>query len=367
MCNDAIRIALKEQPKNRFALQSLAYPLLKKYGLHTHYLLSACEVAFAAYRNKKRQRDPYFKGIFLKLDNQTYVLNHLMLRIPTTPRHFIYLSLKASDYHLSLLSNPALKKGSLTLTPRAAGIAVSKDIAEVEPVGNLGIDINERNVTMSDPLHGATIWDTSEVAELKERYRCLRARIGERKGRDYRISRRLYAKYGKRERDRTAQRIHLVTKAIVEHARTNKLRIIMEDLIGIRKRFRKGNGQGTSFRARMNSWTFREFQAQVQYKTRWEGLPIRRVNPRNTSRNCSKCGSSQRFEGRTVICPSCRQIEDRDVNASRNIMMACAVPQVRPTRESCEEAPHRGKVGGSLGADDWKMRFEDFVQEPHQN
>ena len=47
MCNDAIRIAIKENPKNRFKLIELAYEKLKGYGLHTHYVLSACEVAFS--------------------------------------------------------------------------------------------------------------------------------------------------------------------------------------------------------------------------------------------------------------------------------------------------------------------------------
>jgi hypothetical protein len=58
MCNDAIRIAIDEKPKSRFALIKKAYPRLKEYGLHTHYILSAREVAFAAYRNKERRSDP---------------------------------------------------------------------------------------------------------------------------------------------------------------------------------------------------------------------------------------------------------------------------------------------------------------------
>jgi hypothetical protein len=45
MCNDAIRIAGNGKPRNRFSLIHLAYPRLKEYGLHTHYTLSAYEVA----------------------------------------------------------------------------------------------------------------------------------------------------------------------------------------------------------------------------------------------------------------------------------------------------------------------------------
>jgi len=52
MCNDAIRIALKEKPRSRFTLIETAYPRLKEYGLHTHYILSACEVAYSVYGTK---------------------------------------------------------------------------------------------------------------------------------------------------------------------------------------------------------------------------------------------------------------------------------------------------------------------------
>jgi hypothetical protein len=116
MCNDAIRIAIEQRPKSRFTLIKQAYQRLKEYGLHTHYILSACEVAFAAYRNKDRKADPYFKRAFLKITSQSYQVNHLILRIPTRPREYIYLTLKASDYHLSLIDDPALKRGSITIT-----------------------------------------------------------------------------------------------------------------------------------------------------------------------------------------------------------------------------------------------------------
>ena len=142
MCNDAIRIALKEKPKNRFRLIELVYPRLKEYGLHTHYILSACEVAYSVYRNKSRKSDPYVEEAFLKLDNQSYSLNHLILRIPTKPRRFIYLILQASSYHLSFIDDPTLKRGSLTLTGRTVAIAFSKDIAEIEVLGTLGVDVN---------------------------------------------------------------------------------------------------------------------------------------------------------------------------------------------------------------------------------
>src|SRR3989449_2465532 len=342
MCNDAIRIAIKGKPRSRFTLIEMAYPRLKEYGLHTHYILSACEVAYSVYRNNRdRRSQPYIGRAFLKLDKQSYSLNHLLLRIPTTPRHFVYLTLRGSDYHLSVIDDPTLKRASITVTGRAVNIAFSKEIVENETLGKVGIDVNERNVTASDTSGVATALDTSNVAELKERYKAIRAKIGRMTRQDNRISQRLYARYGTREKNRTAQALHRVSKAIVKRANEKKFGIVMEKLKGIRKLYRKGNGQSSSFRGRMNSWTFREVQRQIEYKARWEGVPVTYANPRGTSRNCPDCDSPlTKFEGRRVWCPSCRQGGDRDVIASRNIM-AALVRAARPSRGSREGEPRR--------------------------
>ena len=331
MCNDAIRIALKEKPRSRFALSQLVYPRLKQYGLHTHYILSACEVAYSAFKNPRRRSDPYIRRPFLKLDSQTYSLDHLILRIPTKPRHYIYLTLHASNHQLSFVDDPLLKRGSITLTDSALAIAFTKNVPDIEARGRIGIDVNERNVTWSDSSGLVGREDTSVVAELKERYKAIRAKIAERTYKDRRIMRALLAKYGKRERDRTSQVLHRITRRIVEHAKAKGYAVVMERLKGIRKLYRRGNGQGTAFRGRMNSWTFRELQRQIDYKARWDGSPVHYVDPRGTSRRCPSCGSSlARIEGRRLLCPSCSLCEDRDVIAAKNIM-ACVVPQARPS------------------------------------
>jgi putative transposase len=210
-------------------------------------------------------------------------------------------------------------------------LAFSKESAEIEPRGRIGIDVNERNITWSDSLGGVGKEDTSAIAELKERHKAIRAKIARRTSKDRRIQRKVLSRYEKREKDRTISAVHCITKRIVEHAKANNLMIIMENLKGIRKLYRKGNGQGRSFRGRMTSWMFREDQRQIDYKARWERIPVYYVNPRGTSRKCPDYGSSLvELEGRRLWCPKCKKSEDRDVVASKNLV-ACAVPQARPS------------------------------------
>jgi len=337
MCNDAVRFAMRDKPRNRFALIQLAYAQLKEYGLHTHYILSACEVAFSIFRNKKRKRVPYIRKAFLKLDVQSYQLSHLLLRIPTTPRHFVFLTLDASDYHNSFINNSTLKRGSIIITERSVCIAFSKEVTTHEPLGYIGIDVNERNVTVSATNgfeHKSE--ELGQIVEIKERYREIRRKIARRTWSDRRIGTYLLAKYGNREKRRTTQRIHKVTEEIVSYANDHQFGIKLEQLKGIRRLYRRGNGQGKCFRGRMNSWVFGETQRQIDYKARWEGVPNWFVNPRGTSSNCPDCGSRvARLADRKLYCSACDTTWDRDVLASRNIM-ACAVPQVRPSRGSNE-------------------------------
>ena len=66
---------------------------------------------------------------------------------------------------------------------------------------------------------------------------------------DARIRKRVFGKYGRKQQNRVNQRLHLVSKAIVEQAEAEKQGIVMENLKGIRKLYQKGNGQGKDYRA----------------------------------------------------------------------------------------------------------------------
>ena len=94
----------------------------------------------------------------------------------------------------------------------------------------------------------------------------------------------------------------------------------MDALGGLRKLYRKGNGQGGDHRARLNSWSYYELQRQIVYKARWEGIPAVHVTARGISVTCSVCGSRvYPNKQRGLYRPKCGTTVDRDVNAARNV------------------------------------------------
>jgi putative transposase len=256
--------------------------------------------------------------------------------------------LQGSDYHLSFIDDPTLKRSSITLTGRTVSIAFSKEVGKIEPLGYVGVDVNERNVTIAlAHTYTRRFDELGDVAEIKERYREIRAKIGRTMRKDNRINRRLYAKFGRREGNRSIQRIHKVSKEIVACAEVNQCGIILEKLTGITKLYRKGNGQRKTLRGRMNSWMFFEIQRQIEYKAGWDGIAVRYVNPKGTSRNCPDCGSRVvRLAGRKLYCQKCDRTWDRDVLASKNLA-AAVVPAAQSPKGNDEGESRTQETAGN--------------------
>jgi len=69
-----------------------------------------------------------------------------------------------------------------------------------------------------------------------------------------------------------------------------------------------------------------EFVRQVEYKARWRGRTVVRLDRwQASSKTCSRCGHRLKeldFGIRVWTCPSCASVHDRDVNAAINIRAA---------------------------------------------
>lgn len=126
---------------------------------------------------------------------------------------------------------------------------IAKEVEEMRDIDNvIGIDRNLRNVTVGNAKL-VTYYDVSKVLEIAESTRSI-IRSFERN--DVRIRRQLTQKYGRRRQERKRQTLNRVSKNIVTEIKRNGQAIAFENINGIRKLYRKGNGQGRNFRARMN-------------------------------------------------------------------------------------------------------------------
>jgi len=290
MVNDCIRIGLSENVTSMHSLCKKTYHQLSKYPVPTYYRLTAISKATGILRNYRKtiKKQPYAKKPYVSklmlTDCYAFKITNNSLRLPLKNRQYVYVPL--NQHTLSVISGYTVR--SVTLTTCTIAIAFSKETAVIDSKGLIGLDRNLDNVT-TVTLNGKTeVYDLSEATNAKALYREVKSHFSRS---DVRVAMRIQQKYGEKQRNRVQPILHNVSRRIVDKAKAENLGIVMEDLTGIRKMYRKGNGQGTNYRSRLNSWSFYELQRQIEYKAKWEGIPLVYVNPQRTSSVCAVCGS----------------------------------------------------------------------------
>ncbi len=179
---------------------------------------------------------------------------------------------------------------------------------------SVGIDmgVNER-MTLSD---SSTI--ERRVIDRKRERRLQRAINRKKKGSN---SRRkavaAFAREKRRNHVRNRNQCHEITTGLIR--RYGKIAI--EDLS-----IRNMTASGGSYKRGLNREILAQgwgiIRQQLMYKAEWAGRQFVAVNPAYTSRTCSDCGqvNGKAREYRIFECSGCGHVDDRDVNAARNIV-----------------------------------------------
>jgi putative transposase len=348
LANFCLKRGLEKKISSRFRLIKEVYDESKKFGLHTHYVLNACEVACAIlknYRRYKKAKEPEVKKLFMKLDNQTYKLiekqGELFVRIPFKPRKFLYIKLKYGEYQKKFLEDKTLKLGSVIALTSRLILCFRKESNIAEPKSKVALDINERNVTSINSNNKTKIYDLTEVLTTHYTYYLKRKRIQE-KVKNRKLRKQLLKKYSGKEKRKVEWFLHNVSKKIVEDNPNSE--IIMENLKGIRNTINKRklkrnkyNGKMQLHRTkskklsrRLNFWNFRKLQKFIEYKALWNGNLVSYVNPKGTSSTCIICGRRSDPNGRLFEC-KCGFKMNRDLLACVNILKMKGV-QFSPDR-----------------------------------
>jgi IS605 OrfB family transposase len=184
--------------------------------------------------------------------------------------------------------------------------------------GWLGVDLGIVNlaVTTDDDPDGLDVrWSGGAVTARRKKNAALRSalqRVGTKSAK-----RKLKAR--RRKEHRFASDInHQLAKTIVARAQRTGRGIAIEDLSGIRERVRLARAQ----RAQVHSWGFAQLRGYITYKAEMAGVPVSIVEPRNTSRTCSKCGycaKANRLSQAEFRCRRCQWSCHADYNAAHNI------------------------------------------------
>ncbi len=104
---------------------------------------------------------------------------------------------------------------------------------------------------------------------------------------------------------------HNISKKIIDKLEKRDV-IVMEDLTNIRK--------SAKYNEWVHKWAFRQLQDFIEYKAVKKGVRVVYIDPKNTSKECGKCGSldTTRHNG-FFECDNCGHSLDADLNGAKNI------------------------------------------------
>jgi len=179
--------------------------------------------------------------------------------------------------------------------------------SETETQNIIGIDRNYKGnvATLANPQNGQVLRLGPSIKDIKQNFRNRKAKIA-RKGK-----KRLLKKLSKKQLNRTKDVNHKVSRQIVDYAQKHSSAIVVEEL--------KVKGSKIDRKIQRDQWSYGQLQSFITYKAGLCGVSIHYVSPKNTSKECSRCGTINLPRSKTYKCFNCGHNDHRDANAAFNI------------------------------------------------
>ena len=125
------------------------------------------------------------------------------------------------------------------------------------------------------------------------------------------------ARFKRKEQVRNRNACHRLTTALVR-----RYGLIAVEDVCVQNMTASGGSHKRGLNRAVLGQTWGLLRDQLAYKAEWAGRQLVEVNPAYTSRTCSECGEIQPKPRvyRQFECSDCGHVEDRDMNAARNIL-----------------------------------------------
>ncbi len=322
-CDDISREAYESKAFNKFKLQrQLYYRIREQYKLPAQLTIRAISKVVDSYRAERRHLHVFNPRGSIIYDQRIMSFKGLDKVSLGTAEGRETIPLHTGDY--SRLDQRALRGQADLIYVRSkfylCFVVEQPEEPPLTPEDILGVDLGiVKLATTSDGVS----YSGDEVEEARRHYSGLKA-VLQRVGSE--SAKRKLRKLSGRERRFKKQTNHVISKGLVAVAKGTKRAIALEDLVGIRSRTTVRHGQ----RGRHDRWAFNQLRAFIEYKAKVAGVPVLLVDPRDTSRRCSRCGhvdKRSRISQSEFRCRVCGYESNADLNAAENIRWRAVVNQ----------------------------------------
>jgi IS605 OrfB family transposase len=255
-----------------------------------------------------------------------YNINGNEIKIIYKPKNRLKVSIFPSENQIKLMSKARLKGGHLVRKDSRFEfhLTLEKDVNVYdwkEAKSFIGVDIGINCLAVCSAFDGKKFGNSLFFKGGEWKHLCDRKR---------KVT--CSEEYKKLTR-RQNEILHTVSKRIVEYAKQfSKPIIVLEKL---------GNFNNSNWNKRWNFllsfWARRKLQKFIEYKAKWEGVPIAYVNPYKTSRICCYCDSEGKRDSINFYCLNCRRQLNADFNASVNLAKTAFQRATSSDREAFPE------------------------------
>jgi IS605 OrfB family transposase len=310
-CNDALFIAREKKIWNRYKLHHPCYYSLKeRYNLTANYVIRAIARVCA----KRKRRPKIFKARSLDLDKDLFrfIEKKKMISLATVNGR-LKLKLSIGNYQRGLLKGQKPTSATLIYKKRKKEFYINFVLKNPikTPFGTkpIGVDLGINNIaTSSNGLR----FSGKEAQYIRRHYQKVRSSL---QAKGTKGAKRALIRLSGRERRWMTSLNHIISRKIVDSLRKGEF-IAMEKLTYIRERVKARRKQ----RYILHSWSFGQLQSFIEYKALEKGIPVVYINPRDTSKTCSRCGEIGHRSSFLFSC-SCGYSNHADFNASYNISL----------------------------------------------
>ena len=196
-----------------------------------------------------------------------------------------------------LYLNLVIEKGSHQVN--LGGMQIKKDI--------LGIDRGVNNILVCS---NNLFFSSNHLKKVKGEYQYLKKVLQKK---DTKSAKRHLKLISRKETRFVSDTNHRLSKWI---ANSDFKVFVLEELKDMKHR-----KNGRRFNKKLGSWSFKQFETYLKYKSEERQKLVISVNPKYTSQTCSKCGYKDKLnrKGINFKCLKCKYELHADLNASKNI------------------------------------------------
>lgn len=338
--------------ENSFKHHRLRNLLLKDWEYSKHYIDSAIKQAYSilhswrrSYVKGERAREkPVIRKRFVRIKETLYSFRNGILKISIKP-YEKYLNFDLSKAWF--LKRARGEMGELILNKKYLTITFRFKEKLKEACDKIAWDSNEKSLDGFNPKIGWVRADLTELFHIHRVYEIKRKRLQSKTSKKPKL-REVLKKYSNREKNRTKDFVHKLT--------TQLYKTFAEYVHGFEE-LKKGRMMGKSKEHNRNiaKSDWRMIYTYMSYKAKTLIL-----NPKNSTRRCSRCGMTNAPKGALYEC-HCGLRIDRQLNAALNLYLQ--MEGLSPSPRFFQELMRRWR-GFTLTGDEADEGFDELERSP---